>query len=379
MGRVRHSRCAAAALAVALLTGCSPAVDPGADPSRDPFSQPVVPTDPAGSTPGGSGAAQQSGVVAEPRRGSGVVTAVVEQGRTLPEDVVRDFRSTTGFALRQVEVPAGDLHEGAPQGTDADVILGLDANAALEATSAGVLATTAPQDTTTPTGTALQGAPAATAYARDDVCLLADTQWFAANRKELPTSWSELASGGWPDLLLVPDPAGSVEGLAFTAAAQASLGSGVDAWWSALTAGGVESGTPTQILRRWTASSGTGTDARPLLVARQSVVATTLNDSGTESASAAVGATCLERMLYSAVTADATHEDGAESLLAYLRGTTVQEVLASTGVAFPLSATDAEGTAIGWFSQPSADALQLPEADLPSADARAETWSKGLE
>jgi ABC-type thiamine transport system, periplasmic component len=307
------------------------------------------------------------------------VTAVVPQGSALSDAAARDFRSATGFTLRQVEVPADELAQGAPEGTQADVVLGLDAGDALEAVAGGGLASAAPQDTSTPEGTALQGAPAATAYARDDVCVLADTEWFSANRKSLPTSLSDLASGEWADLLLVPDPAGSVEGRAFTRAAQADLGEGVDAWWSALTSGGVRTGSTDDLQELWTASSGAVDGGRPLLVARQSLAAATLNDTGTESTSAAVPGTCLERMLYSAITQDPANPDGAESLVAWLRGSTAQGELASAGVAQPLAEEDAEGTVIGWFSQPTDGAATLPETDVAAAQERAESWSKGLQ
>ena len=378
MGRDSSMRCAAAFLTVALLGGCTASVDPLADPGRDPFAQPVVPSAPSSGGTGTGAGAGTSGAP-QPRHGRGVVTAVVPQGSALSDTAARDFRSTTGFTLRQVEVPADELAQGAPRGTQADVLLGLDAGDALEAAAGGGLATTAPQDTTTPEGTALEGAPAATAYARDDVCVLADTEWFSANRKSLPTSLSELASGTWAELLLVPDPAGSVEGRAFTRAAQAELGGGVDAWWSALTTGGVRAGSDDGLLKLWTASSGAVEGGRPLLVARQSLSAATLTDTGTESTSVAVPGTCLERMLYSAPTQDPANADGAEALVAWLRGSSAQRELAAAGVAQPLAAEDAEGTVIGWFAQPTDGAVSLPEDEVAAARERAQSWSKGLQ
>lgn len=378
MGRDSSIRCAAVFLSVALLGGCTASVDPLADPSRDPFSQPVVPTSPSsGSSGAGAGAASSD--VPQPRHGRGVVTAVVPEGSALSETAARDFRSTTGFTLQQVEVPIDDLAQGAPEGTRADVVLGLDAGDALEAAADGGLATTAPQDTTTPEGTALAGVPAATAYARDDVCVLADTEWFSANRESLPTSLSDLASGKWADLLLVPDPAGSVEGRAFTRAAQADLGKGVDAWWSALTSGGARTGSAEGLQKLWTASAGAVEGGRPLLVARQSLSAATLTDTGTESTSVAVPGTCLERMLYSAPTQDPVNADGAEALVAWLRGSSAQRELAAAGVAQPLAAEDAEGTVVGWFAQPTDGAVSLPEDEVAAARERAQSWSKGLQ
>lgn len=378
MGRDSSIRCATMLLAVALLGGCTASVDPLADPTRDPFAQPVVSASPTSGNfvPGATGSTSDA---PQPRQGRGDVTAVVPQGSALSEAAARDFRSSTGFTLRQVEVPADELAQGAPEGTQADVVLGLDAGDVLEAVADAGLASAAPQDTSTPEGTALQGAPAATAYARDDVCVLADTEWFSANRKALPTSLSDLASGEWADLLLVPDPAGSVEGRAFTRAAQATLGAGVDAWWSALVSAGVRTGSADELRKQWTASSGAVDGGRPLLVARQSLSAATLNDTGTESTSAAVPGTCLQRMLYSAITQDPANPDGAESLVAWLRGSTAQGELASAGVAQPLAEEDAEGTVIGWFSQPTDGAATLPEVDVAAARERAESWSKGLD
>lgn len=380
MGQVRRTRWATAMVAVMVLAGCSASVDPSADPTRDPFAQPVVPGAQSGAANGA-----RPGILPgvpnpdtpRPRHGRGVVTALVPAGSTLTEAAVRSFRATTGFSLRQVEVPADDLATGAPAGTTADVLLGLDPDQALEAGADGLLADGAPEDTPAPEGTALAGAPAASAYARDDVCVLADREWFSANDYALPTSFADVADSGWAGDLLVPDPAGSVVGRAFTRAAQAGLGSGVDAWWSALTTGGVRTGAPEDLQAEWTAASGAVDGGRPMLVAPRSLAAATLNDTGTESLAAAVPGTCLDRPLYSAISATPANADGAESLVAWLRGPVAQRDLATRGVAQPLEAGDAQGTVTEWSAPSTDQPLTLDEADVPAARERAGTWSAG--
>ncbi|MDN6794972.1 MAG: hypothetical protein L0L69_07955 [Propionibacterium sp.] len=377
MGFARRAGLIGALAALGLLTACSASVDPAAGPSSDPFSTPVLPGSATAGTTAASGASEPHSPLPQPRRGHGTVTALVPRGAPLPQDMVESFHLDTGFTLSQVEVPAEDLAAGAPQDTAVDVLVGLDAADAAAAASAGLLARAVPEDAVAPEGTALESVPAAAAYARDDVCVLADVQWYSANRQDLPDGLAALATGQWAQQLLVPDPGSSVEGRAFTRAAQADLGKGADAWWATLVSGGVVTGSTDQVAERWTASSAQVEDARPLLVATQSLAAATLNDTGTESAARAVPGTCLERLLYSAVAADAPDADGAQSLVAWLQGGVAQKGLASAGVAAPLSAADAEGTPIGWFSLPFDGALSLPEAELSAARDRAGSWASG--
>ncbi len=367
------------ALSAAALAGCSASVDPSADPGADPFSAPIVP---GASAVIPAGAAQSGTPIVAPRRGTGTVTVGVPVGRSFSDELVRDFLRATGFSLIQVELADTDLAQARAGETAVDVVMGLDATDAVAGTSGGALAGSAPEDARTAEGTALAGAAGAVAYGRDDVCVLADAQWFAANGLALPTSLADLASPDYAALLEIPDPGTTTAGRAFVQATAAQQGEGAAAWWGALLGAGAAVDREADALGRWTAwtsasagfstvaglaSATAGEGTRPLLVGPASWAATTLNNTATESASAPIGSTCLARTLYAARVAAPANPDGAESLLAYLLTPRAQQALAQQSLATPLAASVAEDTPLGWFAAPSPDALTLSDEQLPRA------------
>ena len=379
MARVGNGRVWLAGMALTLAVvpaavGCTASVDPSADPGVDPYAAPVVPR-PVGSRTSATASPQgvQSGDLAvDPRRGTGAVTVAVPQGAPLPDEFERDFLSTTGFSLTQVEVPDLAAAEGS---TDRpfDVVVGLDATDATDPGSSSSLSPTAPEDAQTLAGTELAGAPAAVAFARNDVCVLADLQWFGANNLDVPTALDDLTDPAVAPLLVVPDPASTTAGRAFVQATAVAAGDGAASWWSALLERGAAVDSWEQAKVSWTATSSAGT--RPLLVAPASLAATTLNNSGTESAAAAVDATCLDRPLYAAITASPANADGAEALVAYLLTGDAQRLLAESAWATPLAPDAAQDTAIGWFSAPSEDAVIVSEDDLAHTGEWLDTWT----
>lgn len=371
---------ATAAAAALVLAGCSASVAPGTAVSDDPFSRPVVPGAPtaASGTGGQSGAAQSGWQAPTPRRGHGTVTAVVPAGSELPEDAVRDFLRATGFTLVQVPTDP-DALGSATALTGADVVVGLDATQAWQATSAHLLAGATPQDALPVDGTELAEAPAAVAYARDDVCVLADTQWFAANKARVPSTLDELAAKGTAGLLVIPDPATSVAGRAFVQATAAATGSGAAAWWNGLLAAGATVATPAAATAAWTAPTDAPASAdKPLTVATQSTAAHTLNNTGTESSSAAIAATCLRRDLYTAATAAPANADGAESLMAWLQGDTAQQTLVAGAVASPLDESLAADSPIGWFATPGDKARTLTADQVRATPGWLKAWTQVL-
>ncbi|MFC7579700.1 substrate-binding domain-containing protein [Schaalia naturae] len=382
MARVHQAGvgCIAVVIAAAL-AGCTPSVDPAADPASDPFAAPIVPGLSSTVVTGGD---EQSGLLAvTPRRGSGTVTVAVPAGQAFSDELARDFLRATGFTLVQVEIDDDGLAAAAvatPEGQDAagsaDVLIGLDATDALTGTDSSVLSGSAPEDAATPEGTELAGAPGAIAYARDDVCVLADTQWFAANKIDPPSSVDDLASSAYAPLLEIPDPSATAEGRAFVQLTGQAKGDGASGWWAQLLASGAQVQSGDAAVQAWTAASASG--ARPLLVAPESLAATTVNNTATESSAAPVGSTCLTRYLYAARTADPADPDGAESFLAYLLGARAQQALAEESIATPLVAAAAQDTPIGWFSTPTGDAVALSEEDLGRTKDWLAAWEKEL-
>ena len=190
------------------VAACSPSVSSSAP--RDPFAAPIVPGQSARAS-AGSGGGHGTIDAPTPRSGSGTVTVALVGGAQLPTETAQEFTKATGFTVAVVPVDGVDAVAKA----EADVVLGLDGADALQASAAGTVADAAPQDTTTLAGTAVDGAPAAVAYGRDDVCVIADKSWMSANNRPLPTSFADLSSPRVRALLAVPDPASSSVGRAF--------------------------------------------------------------------------------------------------------------------------------------------------------------------
>ncbi|SIA41587.1 ABC-type thiamine transport system, periplasmic component [Mycobacteroides abscessus subsp. abscessus] len=116
------------------------------------------------------------------------MTVALVGGAQLPMETAQEFTKATGFTVAVVPVDGVDALSKA----GADVVLGLDGADALQASAAGTIAASAPQDTATLAGTVVDGAAAAIAYGRDDVCVIADKSWMSANGRPLPTSFGDL-------------------------------------------------------------------------------------------------------------------------------------------------------------------------------------------
>ena len=163
MTNARATRVVLLAVSALALAACTPAVSANAP--ADPFVDPIVPQ-------GGSAqsADQGTGSASAPRKGSGAVGVALVGGAQLPTETAQAFTEATGFTVAVVSIDGvGSLPK-----TSADVVLGLDGADAVAASAAGTIASTAPRDTSTLAGTAVEGAAAAIAYGRDDVCVIAD-------------------------------------------------------------------------------------------------------------------------------------------------------------------------------------------------------------
>lgn len=384
MARAR-SVFALSALVVAATTvaACTPSVSSSAP--RDPFASPIVP----GQSARASARTAGHGTInaPTPRSGSGTVTVALVGGAQLPMETAQEFTKATGFTVAAVPVDGVDALSKA----GADVVIGLDGADALQATAAGMIAASAPQDTATIAGTVVDGAAAAIAYGRDDVCVIADKSWMSANGRPLPTSFGDLTSVRIRALLTVPDPASSSVGRAFVheAAAQtgeglgsfaqslnprvdSSLGGAIAAW----TAGAhVSEGYLSEVAGASAGSSG----AYPLIVAPRSLVAAAATNTGADSYGTAISSTCIARIMYAAATSSPA-SDGAESLIAWLQGETAQRSLAMTGAVYPIDGVLAADTKAGWLMGISGDPIVADETigSLDAMSAWLATWSSAL-
>ena len=377
MARARFV-CALSALAVAATTvaACSPSVSSSAP--RDPFASPIVP----GQSARASSSAVGHGTIdaPTPRRGSGTVTVALVGGAQLPMETAQEFTNASGFTV--AAVPVDGVDELAK--TNADVVLGLDGADALQASASGAIATVAPQDTVTLSGTAVEGAAGAVAYGRDDVCV-------SANGRPLPTSFGDLTSPRIRALLAVPDPASSSVGRAFVQEAAAQTGEGLGSFAQSLnprvdpslgatvgawTAGAhVSDGYLSEVMG---ASAGTS-GAYPLVVAPRSLAAAAATNTGADSYGTPISSTCIARIMYAAATGSSA-SDGAESLIAWLQGESAQRSLATTGAAYPIDGALAADTKASWLMGITGEAVVADETvgSLDALDAWLATWSSAL-
>ena len=374
----------ALSLTAMTVAACSPSVSSSAP--QDPFAAPIVPGQSARAS-AASGGGRGTIDAPTPRSGSGTVTVALVGGAQLPIETAQEFTKATGFTV--VVVPVDGVN--AVSKAEADVVLGLDGADALQASAAGTVASSAPQDTVTLAGTAVDGAPAAVAYGRDDVCVIADKSWMSANNRPLPTSFADLTSPRVRALLAVPDPALSSVGRAFVqeAASQtgeglgpfvqslsprvdSSLGAVIGAW----TAGGhVSDGYLSEVVGSESGASG----AYPLVVAPRSLAAAAATNTGADSFGTPLSSTCIARIMYAAAT-KAPAADGAESLIAWLQGETAQRSLATTGAAYPIDGVLAEDTKASWLMGITGEAVVADETigSLDAMNAWLATWSSAL-
>jgi len=319
---------------------------------QDPFGAPVVP---------GQGIEEEGieGTIdaPSPRTGTDTVTVALVGGAQLPTEMAQAFTEETGFSVAVVPIDGVDSLPRA----GADVVLGLDGADAQQASQAGTIAPSGPQDTVTLSGTSISGVPAAVAYGRDDVCVIADKSWMSANKRTLPTSFQELSTPRVRTLLAVPDPVSSSVGRAFLQEAAAQTGEGLGSFVQTLsphvdpslgaviggwTAGGhVSDGYLSEIVGSASGKSG----SYPLVVAPRSWFAPAVTNTGADSYGTALPSTCIARIMYTAATKTPA-TDGAESLIAWLQSAEAQHSLATTGAAYPIDGVLAANTKAEWFS-----------------------------
>ena len=365
------------------VAACTPSVSPGAP--RDPFASPIVP----GQSARASSSATTAGTIdaPTPRSGSGTVTVALVGGAQLPMETAQEFTKVTGFTVAAVPVDGVDALSKA----GADVVLGLDGADALQATAAGTIAASAPQDTATIAGTVVDGAAAAIAYGRDDVCVIADKSWMSANGRPLPTSFGDLTSPRIRALLAVPDPASSSVGRAFVQEAASQTGEGLGSFAQSLnprvdaslgaTIGAWTAGAHVseEYLSEIAGASAGASGAYPLVVAPRSLAAAAATNTGADSYGTPISSTCIARIMYVAATGSSA-SDGAESLIAWLQGESAQRSLATTGAAYPIDGVLAADTKAGWLMGITGEAVVADETigSLDALNAFLATWESAL-
>lgn len=168
-----------------------------------------------------------------------------------------------------------------------------------------------------------------------DVCVNADTVWFAERDLPLPRSLNELVDPRYQGQLVVPDPATSALGLAFLLAAVDEYGdTGAGYYWRALRENGVKfaSSPESAYDADFTAKNSTG--GRPLVVSYSTSPAGTVGKDG-ELTTAALPETCFRHEAYAGLLTGARNRAGGKDLLAFLVSDEVQSEVSRSMSVYP--------------------------------------------
>ncbi|WP_051259147.1 hypothetical protein [Schaalia suimastitidis] len=267
-------------------------------------------------------------------RGKGQVNVAYLPGARLSDELVSIFNEITGETIVQNEAASLDA---VPE--DAELVLGVD-NAQV---------------------------PHATAYGRDDICVMADISWFSANNVAMPTTADEVAT--MAEHLVIP-AADTTFGNAFVEMLSRHTGDASQWLASAQGVGAMTAPTYNDALTQWSAASSLSwlPDATngnyPLIVAPQSLAAQARDNTGTQSYARLIPGTCIQRIVHIAPAGDAAPEElsgAAKNLITYLTSDAGQALLNYSPWVTPLAGTPTPETADApawWFLTPDPASLE---------------------
>lgn len=296
------------------------------------------------------------------------VTVVAEDSWTLPDELHDDLERQLNVRL-VVRHAGGDAAELADRLSAAggselgDVAMGID-----ESTAPRVLDKlrpyTSPEANTGQQRFTIDQQQRLSAVDLAAVCVLADEEWFDDRDQDPPRGLADLTESGRRDLLAVPDPGRSPQGLTFLRATVAKLGDGWRDYWSALAENGVRivPSAGKAYRKQFTGASADGT--RPLAVSGALAGAAKRAESGTATY---VEDTCYQRTRYAGVLADTRHGTKAERVIDFLLSQQFQAALAEDFGTYPTR--EAVDLPDGWDDiAPQPSELEPLPAEVMSAD-----------
>jgi thiamine transport system substrate-binding protein len=298
---------------------------------------------------------------------------------TALNDALAEFTDDTGIAVELLI--AGDtgsmlskaaLTAGNPEG---DVMWGVDSTYLSRAVDAGVFA---PYESP-----ALESIPAdlrdlvpdfeATPVDYGDVCVNYDIGWFSEHQIDPPTDFDDLLEPEYAELLVVENPATSSPGLAFLLATIAAYGDGWRAYWTSLTANGVE------VIDGWTEAyyerfSWAGGGPRPLVVSYASSPPAEVifaDPPRTDAPTAVVTSTCFRQIEFAGILDGTDSPEQARELVDFLASERFQRELPLTLFVYPADASVELPPEFVDFTSVPDEPLALDPADI---EANRSTW-----
>lgn len=370
---MNHRRLPLLAIAALMLSACSPSAPQGAHLGDDPFtlagSGPQFGVDQAQSDSRMSGAEDPNAIPAAPklRSAGGTLHLLLDEEAALPQSLLDDFTYLTGVPVEVVSL-ASRQDEAV-----VDAFIGFDASGITRAIGAEALTKAAPVDAK-PTHP-VSALPSAVDYARDDVCVLADAQWYALNKLQVPANLAALGEAPVAAQLTLA-PSESSTAYVFTEHVNARMGGHAKQWlgkvqgqalapktWAeaadAFTLRIVPQANTHEVPGRsvWagaepgpSASSSENPGKRPLRVAPISLAARSTTNTQTSGYLTALEGSCAERYLYIAAAATVSNPDAVEAFTAYMVSPRAQRLMALSGAAAPVDPAHAVNTPIDWYA-----------------------------
>ncbi|HOA26422.1 MAG TPA: thiamine ABC transporter substrate-binding protein [Arachnia sp.] len=305
--KIRIAVAALAALGLAACGGPAPEAGPGSGPATTPGTQ--APTE------------------------SKTLTVVTHDSFALPEDLLKKFADETGYEVTYVAPDEGTslvnqliLTKDSPLG---DVVFGIDSTLASRALREGVVVPHV-ADAKVIDGLAAEGL---TPVDFGDVCVNADSAWFAANDVPVPTTLDDLTAPAYKELFVVPSPTSSSPGQSFLLATIGAKGDGWVDYWKALEDNGVKLAAGWSDAYYTDFSGADGKGPRPLVLSYATSPAYTVD--GDASTTEALLGTCIRQVEYAGVLAGAQNEVGAAKFIDFLLTPEVQATIPENMYMYP--------------------------------------------
>lgn len=310
-----------------------------------------------------------SGADAAPTE-SDTLTVLSHSSFTLPDDLKEKFEEETGYTVTYTA--PGDagalvnqlvLTKDSPLG---DVVYGIDNTFASRANDEGVLAPYVSD--AAPTAPAL-AAPNLTPVDLGDVCINADTSWFAEQELPVPSTLDDLTEPEYADLLVVSSPASSSPGLSFLIATVGAKGEDWLEYWRALDDNGllVVSGWTDAYYTEFSGADGQG--PRPLVLSYSTSPAFTVADG--QSTTEALLDTCFRQVEYAGVIRGAQNEVGAQKFIDFLLSPQVQAAIPENLYMYPAVADTPLPEEWEQFAPLSESPVEVSQEEI---GAKRDTW-----
>jgi thiamine transport system substrate-binding protein len=306
-------------------------------------------------------AAACSSTSSAPKKGTGTVRLVTHDSFVMSDAVKAAFTTQTGYTLEIVPIAdAGATLNRAILTKDdplGDVLFGVDSILLSRATDAGIFTRYSSSNLDSVPESLHPNNNQVTPIDRGDVCVIADSTYFADRQLPIPQTFDDLATAANAKLLVTQDPASSTPGLAFMLASIARYGTKWTQFWDTMA-------DDINVTAGWTEaydnaySAGPGEGNRPLMV---SYATSPAADAGR---STVLTDTCFGQIEYAGILANAANPKGAAALIDFMLSRTAQDDLAASMYVNPVRGDATVPEEFRRFAATVSSPRTLPAADI---------------